>query len=203
MDNSTENLWPRMNEIYMNYAKSDSRIKVDHTHVENEERFTKWWHDIVTVKALFGSLSMDEAYVVFATDDGLMAPNKLEILSNFLDGHQEAGFVGGVLEIINDNGAVLTRIGGRTLDDASCNFDWMQPMWRRLLLQKIYPKEGLQQTGKQCGIGTVDLTLFNLAVPFTKAYGIPITLDKQYNRTRHVWLTPPWIEKVLRGEAVE
>jgi hypothetical protein len=199
MDNSSENLWPKMNEVYMNYAKSDPRIKVDHTHVENEDRYKQWWPDIVTIKALFGPLSMNEPYVVFATNDGLMMPNKLEVLSNFLDAHQEAGFVSGIIEIIRDNGAVVTKIGGRTFNGGACNFDWSQPMWRRSLLSKIYPKEGLQQFGMGC----MDITLFNLATPFTKAYGIPVTLDKQYARHRDTWITAFWRERALRGELME
>jgi len=202
MDNSSPNLWPTMQQIYSQY--SDSRIKIDRTEVPNEDRekFTapgccSWnWTAVVANKALFTELSEKEPYVVLTADDDYMMPNKLEVLASFLDNHPEASMVSGVMEIISSDGIVTRSHGGVNYKSATENIDWVQPMYRRGLLDKI----GTIPTEDPA---TIDVVLFNLVAELTDCcYGIPIVLDRHPAFT-YGKAAGAWRGRALKGEVME
>lgn len=199
MDNSSPNLWPTMQQVYLQYP--DSRIKIDHTEVPLQDRYKKIWIAVVTNKALFTELSEKEPYVVLSTDDDLMMPNKLELLTNFLDTHPEANMVSGVMELINPDGKPIRWNGGANYRSAAARIDWMQPMYRRGLLDKIgmLPTEmPLPPPG-----GSLDIVLFHRAAEITDCcYGIPVALDRQPELTcGKGW--GGWSGRALNGEVME
>lgn len=168
MDNSSPNLWPTMQQIYSQYI--DKRIVVDHTQIANADRP---WKAITMVanKGLF-SLSEKEPYVVLGVDDNVMMPNKLGILSGFLDTHPEASMVSGILEVMKPDGSVACAYGGVDLACTAGCLHWQQPMYRRVLLEKAgMPTNDDPQPP--------DYLLSTRAASLTKCcYGIPIVLDR-------------------------
>lgn len=199
MDNSSPNLWPRMKEIYEKFAEKDARIKIDHIEVTNSERASKGrWVILVSVvnKAVF-DLSENEPYVTFSTDDDLMMPNKLEVLTRFLDEHPEASMVAGVMEVIDDNGNVTRKIGGCDHPSGYGALDWLQPMYRRELLNKVGRLKFTKETK------WLDASFFTIVAKcHNGVHGIPVTLDKQYARTKGTY-TNKWRNKALRGDVME
>ena len=173
MDNSSPNLWPTMQQIYSQYI--DERIVVDHTEITNKDRP---WKPLTMVanKGLF-TLSEKEPYVILGVDDNVMMPNKLEILSGFLDTHPEASMVSGALELMKPDGSVAAAWGGVDLACTAGRLHWQQSMYRRELLEKA-------------GIPTNDdpqppdyLLSLRVALLTERCYGIPIVLDRSSTLT--------------------
>ena len=198
MDNSSDKLWPRMRNIYEKYAKTDPRIIIDHTNVPNEQRYKKWWCAIVTNKALF-QLSKGEPYVVFTADDCVMMPNKLEVLSNFLDTHPEAQMVSGGLHTLHDDGSI-GKFGIDVVKLSGLNtIDWVQPMFRRELINKI------GKLDEPMGDPSLDGLFFTRIAKHAKVYGFtPWTcLDVTSNRTHGTRHKEKWIARAKNGELME
>jgi glycosyltransferase involved in cell wall biosynthesis len=169
MDNSSSNMLPTMQQIYSQYP--DKRIVVDHTEIANGDRPLKALA-IVTNKALF-TLSEKEPYVVIGADDDIMMPNKLEVLSTFLDTHPEANMVSGILEIMNANGMVAQSCGGANARSAANYLNWLQPMYRRELLDKT----GMLPMDNDSS--AIDHRFFTMLATHTDyCYGIPMVLDR-------------------------
>ena len=169
MDNSSVNLWPTMEQIYSQIL--DKRITVDHTQIVDTDRPLKSLA-IVTNKALF-TLSEKEPYVVISADDDIMMPNKLEVLSSFLDTYLQSSMVSGILEMMNANGSVAQCFGGANCKSAAGYLNWLQPMYRRELFDKMgmLPMDNSPQA--------LDFRLFlNAALVTECCYGIPIVLDR-------------------------
>ena len=169
MDNSSPNLWPTMQQIYSQYL--DKRIIVDHTQIADTDRPLKALAT-VTNKALF-TLSEKEPYVVLSADDDIMMPNKLEVLSSFLDTHPEVSMVSGIMELMDANGSVARCFGGVNCKSAAGYINWLQPMYRRQLLDKIgmLPMDNSPDA--------LDFRLFLKVALLTECcYGIPIVLDR-------------------------
>ncbi len=200
MDNSSPGLWPKMREIYVRYAENDHRIKVDHTEVNNEDRYNKWWCAVVINKALF-ELSEGEPYVVMSVDDSIMMPQKLECLADFLDTHPDASMVAGILEIIsgkNHEGAVSSRNGGKKYENGCNVIDFLQPMYRRELIDK---------TGRLNTKMTpmpLDIEYFRRASKFHNGvHGVPVALDRALSYTYGTRHNKIWRGKALKGELME
>ena len=203
MDNSSPKLWPRMKEVYSKYACEDERILIDHTHVENSDRRKYVWIGVVTNKALY-KLSQKEPYVVVSCDDDYMVHSKLEILSRYLDNHPGADMVSGIMHLIDDNGKTIQTFGGTHIACGSCAIDWMQPMWRRTLLERVGPlfeKVTFRPSG---GVLSIDAEMFVKAATLTPyVHGVPHILDRQPARYKKGWFDEAWIQKALKGEIME
>lgn len=195
MDNSSPNLWPRMEEIYVQYAKDDPRILIDHTDVKNEERLQKQWICIVTNKAVY-KLDGSEPFICLTNDDIYLCPNKLEVLHDYLVQHEEAEAVAGRFELLNDEGACVQTFGGGSYANAYNQLDWVQPMYRRTLLEKIgfFPEEPFTvPTDVQIW---VRITKLGVVI-----YGVSDVLDKTYTRTRNTYV--PGNARAIAGMVME
>lgn len=200
MDNSSPNLWSRMREIYARYTKNDPRIKVDHTHVENSERYSKPWLKIVYNKAVFKLLNK-EPYVQLSADDDYMMPNKLEVLSGYLDRYPEISVVAGIMHVVDENGNVWSIGPGRGHRTGRGVMDWMQPMFRREVLIKAGPL--LEDRGVHWLHGS-DLELWDKAAKFHNGvHGIDIVLDRQPSWTKGQEWHEEWRQRGRRGEVME
>jgi len=196
MDNSSDYLWPRMKEIYSQYAKNDGRIKIDHMRVDDRLRFKTWYVSVVTNKALF-EISEQEPYVVLTTDDNVMMPNKLEVLSKFLDSHPEASIVAGVMKIIDGKGQEWRRYGGTNVNWGVNFLDWCQPMYRRSLINKV----GRFVTQ---GSISIDKEYYKRVAKFAKPiFGIGITLDRTDTRFYGTRFSELWKKRLVTGGLME
>ena len=196
MDNSSEKHWEQMREIYEGFSKSDCRIVFDHTEAVDLLRLRKHYVCIVTNKALF-QLSQHEPYVVLTCDDIIMMPQKLEILSSLLDTHGEYDIVSGILELVDDRGKIVQRLGGFSLKCAANMLDWCQPMYRRTLIEKV---------GKfaEDTVPNADADYYErLAKVTDKVFGIPVALDQANVRFRGTRGSRQLLEKMLLGELME
>jgi len=196
MDNSSEKHWLQMKEIYTQFAKSDNRIMFDHTEAVDLLRLRKHYVCIVTNKALF-QLSQHEPYVVLTCDDIILNPQKLEILSSFLDKHGEYDIASGILEITDDRGKAIQRLGGFSLSCAANMLDWCQPMYRRLLIDKV---------GKFAEdiVPNADADYYERVAKVTdKVFGIPVVLDQANIKYRYTRSNRVLLNRMLMGELME
>jgi len=196
MDNSSEQHWDRMNKVYMEFAKDDSRIVIDHTEAVDSLRLKHHYVCIVTNKALF-ELHQHEPYVVMTCDDIVMLPQKLEILSSFLDKHGEYDIASGILEITDDRGKAIQRLGGFSLSCAANMLDWCQPMYRRTLIEVV---------GKlaEHTVANADADYFERIAKVTeKVFGIPVVLDHANVRFRGTRGSKQLLDRMLKGELME
>ena len=196
MDNSSEHHWQRMNQIYMQFVKDDSRIVVDHTVAEDRLRLEKHYTCIVTNKALF-ELSQNEPYVVVTCDDIIMMEDKLQLLANFLDTHPQAQVVSGMLQIIGEYGSAVGLLGGANHFCAANMIDWCQPMFRRTLIEEV---------GKfaEHTVVNADADYFiRISQLGHIMYGIPLALDQTHIRFRMTRASKVLVERMLKGELME
>jgi len=197
MDNSSESLWGKINEVFMQVAKSDNRIIVDHTIVDDKTRYQFWYCAIVTNKALF-TLAQNEPYVQFTTDDNIMMPNKLEVLTKFLDNNTEAQVVSGILEVRDEGGRVVERYGGVKLKTGDQQLDFVQPLWRRTLVSQL-GKFNEKMDGK-----AMDAIYYERTAKLgISVYGVSVLLDVLPNRNRHTRHVEAWRKKGVTGQVME
>jgi len=196
MDNSSEQHWDRMNKVYMQFAKDNSRIVIDHIEAVDSLRLEHHYTCIVTNKALF-ELHQHEPYVVMTCDDIVMLPQKLEILSNFLDSHGEVDVVAGILYLVDDHERILQRLGGFSLGCAANMLDWCQPMYRRTLINMV----GMFA---EHTVANADADYFTRIAKVTdKVFGIPVVLDQANVRFRGTRGNKQLLERMLKGELME
>ncbi|GAI88566.1 unnamed protein product [marine sediment metagenome] len=173
-----------MKQVYDGYAHNDPRVKIDYTDVANKDRWTKTWVAVVTNKALF-QLCEGEPYVTWTADDVCVHPKKLEILVKFLENHPNESMVAGQLQMYDRKGKVLNTLGGKTYKSASCMLDWVQPMMRRMLIDKVgrlqeYPFTVLLDARYWTSIARLGV----------HACGIPLVLDKMPSYTKQTCKIP-------------
>jgi len=200
MDNSSPGFWPKMREIYVQYAEDDPRIKIDHTEVNNSDRYEKWWCAVVINKALF-ELSEGEPYIIMSVDDGIMMPRKLEVLAEFLDTHPDVSMVAGMLEIVsgkNHEGKVWRRHGGEKYRSGCGKIDFLQPMYRRELIDKT------GELNTKMGPTPLDIAYFHSVSKFHNGvHGVPVVLDRSLSYTYGTRHHKFWRDKALKGETME
>lgn len=197
MDNSSCQLRPRMKKIYEEYAQKDSRVRVDYTNVPNNDRWKKVWVAVVTNKCLF-KVCEREPYVVFMADDNWMHPKKLETLVTFLDQHPHEGMVAGKLQVYGRNGRVLQTFGGVTVANAFCRLDFVQPMIRRKVIDKVPRFQEMPFNP------LVDARFWqSIARLGVRACGVPTVLDRMPGYTKQTCMNPTKRARAERGEIME
>lgn len=201
MDNSSPQLQARMNEIYTYYSKRDSRIVVDCLEVPNEARWIKPWVSVVTNRALF-KLSEKEPFVVLSADDCYLMPKKLEILRTYLLKHASEMCVAGKCEVYDRKGKTVNVLGGKDFQCARNMLDWVQPMFRREILEYVMPLP------EKLGYGSPDGYLYGMigakcASKWAIMRGLNVTLDKVPKWTKQTYFTPALKAKAQRGERMD
>jgi hypothetical protein len=197
MDNSSPELRDAMTRVYTYYAEKDSRVRVDYTDVANSERWAYSWVSVVTNKAVF-KLGATEEFVTFLSDDTVMFPRKLEILRKCLVRHPTEKCYAGKLNIYDKQGKVIGVLGGKDYTCAKCQLDWVQPLYKRALLEQIGPLP--EPYVLQCP----DMWLFGqIALRRIVMRGVDVVLDKMPSWTKRVRLNPELKAKAERGEIME
>ena len=133
----------------------------------------------------------DEEYSLFYADDSIMHPKKLEILVDFMDKHSEADMAGGQLCLdgtFEKQGWDGTPGPGGfgEISCASCQFNFIQPLIRRKIIDTIGKWRTVETNSPQIADSTYWLQVSEKG--FTKIYGaaalgINFCLDANYKGT--------------------
>jgi len=162
------------------YMRRDLRIKA---FFEN-----KLIHQGIAYNKMIFELSQkNEKYVLFAADDIIMHPKKLEYLVNYLERNPEHQAICGMW--VAKNGGTEAHGDFYSVDLAACVINLVQPMMRRSLIDRVGPMEQIVAGLCPDAVYWHQIARLKVKIYGARALGTHEELDFQYWRNYH------WVEK--------
>jgi len=187
IENSHENIRKQVMNALSQY--SDSRIKIIKIHDQ--------YLQIGESYNLGLSLLEEEEYIMFASDDVILEPNKLKLLYNFLESNPDKSIVVGVLQVIEDGKSILNLGDFNCIPSGNCIINLAQPLIKRKVIDDIKGFNILSAWGAH----PPDAELFGrISEKGYKIYSIRIPTD--FTLKRHYGNYQLWL-KSKRGELFE